>query len=94
MKKIIILFGLLTGCATQSTVFGGKITSDYYKYFDNQLECAVVEGWYPEAKCMCHIVDPNFSVNKSFLWAYDKYCTEEGVKEKEAELVGPSDYSL
>lgn len=89
MRKIIVLFSLLAGCATQSMMFGGEVVGPYYKHFDDELECAVVDGWYPESKCMCHIPDPNFSVNKSFLWAENYMC-----QEKLPEGFETNDYSI
>jgi hypothetical protein len=74
----VILFALValfTSCVT--TVFGGKVIGPYKRHFNDQLECAKIEGWSEEAKCFCRVADPDFSNNKTFLESDDIMCEKE-----------------
>jgi hypothetical protein len=80
MKRLIVLLTFLAGCATTSEgpmFFGGTIVGPYVQHFDGKLECANVRGWYQEVRCMCHITDPAFSDDKSFIWSMPQACKEK-----------------
>jgi len=77
--SIVALFCvMLISCA--STVFGGQIVGRYYNHFNNQLQCAMVKGWFDETKCMCWITQKNFSKDRSFLSAPEVFCGGEEIK--------------
>ena len=62
-----------TSCATQG-MFGAKVVSPYYMYFNNQMECAMITGWQDKPKCMCIILDPKFSLDKTFIAVEPAMC--------------------
>ena len=72
MKKYIFL--LLFLCSCSGTMFGGKVVGPYIRHYKGKMECAYVQGWFSNIKCMCWITEPNFSPDRTFLEVPNVMC--------------------
>ena len=77
MKNIIFTLFLLTALSCSHTVFGGKVVGPYYKQYKGKLECAKIQGWFNNIKCMCWITEPDFSQDRTFLEAPNVMCEKQ-----------------
>jgi len=75
MKKILAILCLfLFSCS--GPFFGMRVVGPYIRHYDGKLTCAFVKDWRGNRKCMCHISDPNFSINKTFMPTNDTMCVK------------------
>ena len=75
IKKIIFTFAILLCIVScrNPLFFGGKVVGPYMRHFNNQLECAFVDGWETR-KCLCNVINNPEVSGKVFIVAEDKFC--------------------
>lgn len=79
MKTLLTLMVLI--CTTSCGVtlfFGARVVGPYYRHFKGKIECAYVDGWHTKRTCLCWIIEPGFSNNKTFLVSEnDIFCEQQ-----------------